>query len=267
MGKRIVALTITELEERWGISRQGVMKRLKKEGKETFKKPNKDGKEVLHANVEEEMTPEEEVRDKNEARNNELAQASKVSEGLLQLQANLQQQFEDQREQLKEKDRQLEGLNSEMREMSKGQGWKLPAVAGSLLFVGLAGLFFGWTGRDDMAKEAKDNHLKDIEFLGEQLSSQNNLIQAVQQDSKLERDAWVKREREARQDEQALRDKLEAERQEAQQLKEELRVAKEDLKASNAEAFKLSEYLEVVEKGGNILNFILPIKRSGNLVK
>jgi hypothetical protein len=178
--------------------------------------------------------------------NQALMREQELNNNLLKSNQDLQDQLREQRLLL---DKGQSGEQERFEASSKEQKWKLPALAGSLFLVGLAGLLFGWNGRDDMAKEAKDNHLKDIEFLGEQLSSQSNLLLTVQKDSKEEREGLIGRLSESQNVVQLSQQALIESQKTIAEAKEEANKLRQAL---NAKDEKIQLMSEALKASGNL---------------
>jgi signal transduction histidine kinase len=227
MGKRLVAVTIDEWAKREGVTRQAIMKRIKKEGLETFKKANSQGREVLHVNIEEALSPEEETRTEvqQEVENTQIVQWNKALEREQQLNLTLQRQLEDQRSL-------LETLAAERRAELKGSKWQLPAVVASILIVGGFGLWTGWSHRADMADKQIEHHKGEVSRLMEGMKRQEDKLEAIQE----ERLSMAKKEAQ-------LEIQLNLERNNAQEAREQAKKAKEELSKviADLEAMKAEE--------------------------
>jgi len=212
MGKRIVAVTIDEWATREGVTRQAIMKRIKKEGLQTFKKVNSKGREVLHVNIEEDLTPEEETREQvqQEVEGTQIVQWNKALEREQQLNLSLQRQLEDQRSL-------LETLATERREELKGNRWQLPAVVVALLIVGGVGLWSGWSHRAEMAEQAMESHKSEVSRLVDGLKrTEGQLEGLIEKRIALERN------------EVQLETELSLERQKAQEAQKQAEKAREE---------------------------------------
>lgn len=255
MGKRIVAVTIDEWAKREGVTRQAIMKRIKKEGLKTFKKANSQGREVLHVNIEEDLTPEEETREQvqQEVEGTQIVQWNKALEREQQLNLSLQRQLEDQRSLLEtlatERREELKGSRDEL----KGKRWQLPAVVVSLLLVGGVGLWSGWSHRAEMADKAMESHKGEVSRLVEGLKRTEGQLEGLIE----KRVVLEKREVQ-------LETELSMERRKAQEAQEQAEKAKEEalramvaLESIKAEKVALEDALKA---SANVDRPILPEK-------